>query len=71
MDEKAYDNLLLMEMNFIKLKNRECGIYNGVYKYNTLNGIWFEKAGLSVPKEDSSKSVKKNAIYRDSVVSIE
>ena len=36
-----------------------------------MNGRWFEKTGLSVPKEDSSEIVKKKVIERGSVVSIE
>ena len=36
-----------------------------------MNGRWFEKTGLSVPKEDSSEIVKKKVIESDSVVSIE
>ena len=36
-----------------------------------MNGRWFEKTGLSVPKEDSSEIAKKKVTERGSVVSIE
>ena len=58
-------------MNVINLLKRERDSQNVVCKYNTLNGRWFEKTGLSVPKEDSSEIVKKKVIESDSVVSIE
>ena len=71
MADKSDSNLLLKERNYMKLKNRERGSDNGVCKYNKLTGRWFEKTGLSVPKEDSGEIVKKKVIESDPVISIE
>ena len=71
LSEKSYNNIILKSMNVMKLKDTESGSENGVWKYNTLNIIWFENTVLSVLKEDSSQILKRKVIERGSIVSIE